>query len=426
MSTNKKYITGTWSGDKLISKYVDMLTNRLKEIKASDWKKGWMGVDRKKFEGKDIYLGFPQNLRGGHYNGSNLFFLFLDASRNNYHTPIYLTEKQAKDLGVWITDIRNPMPISFYDTRYYKKETAEERNYRMKSGKEKAKSIDWKTWKDLPKEERDKYSSYPILRAFFVYNIDQTDMEKVKPELYNKQMSKFYIPQEFKDSEGMYVNKALDHMIENQDWACRFKTDKYTKYPCYNVGRDVITIPEKAQYKIGKTPDENYVQGQVYYATIIHEMFHSLGIESRLNRKTLADYSIDDKAHAKEELSAEMSSAVFCYMLGFDAKIDDRHVAYFSSWLQGLDNDPKYLRSILSDVKKGVDQIIEVYNKECLAVGMKPLMEVKDEKEKTKEQSEDKTLKKSETKGKKTTQDIPKEMVERKLTPSKVKGLSLS
>ena len=66
MSNEKKSITGSKSGDKALERYVDMLTARLKEIKASDWKKGWIGMNRK--------FGWPQNMRGGHYNGTNVFF----------------------------------------------------------------------------------------------------------------------------------------------------------------------------------------------------------------------------------------------------------------------------------------------------------------------------------------------------------------
>lgn len=408
MSNEKKSITGSKSGDKALERYVDMLTARLKEIKASDWKKGWIGMNRK--------FGWPQNMRGGHYNGTNVFFLQLDASSNNYRTPVYLTYNQAKKNGLWINNARDYMPVTFYDTRYYMK-----REYRQTE--EDNKSIEYKDWNSLPKSEKDKYDSYTVMRAFLVYNLDQSNAETEKPELYQKYLDKFFERQTFTDKEGLYENPVLDRMIANQDWLCRFKEDQYTQYPCYMPGKDIIVMPKKEQYKTGNTPEELLVQGQIYYATLIHEMVHSLGTPDRLNRDTLIYYS-DHENRAKEELTAELGSAIVCNMLGFDSKIDDRHVAYFDSWLHALENDPKYLKSVLSNVKKSITPIIEKYDKISAELGLQPILG-ESNKVSVKETNE-KNLSSKEQKGKKASLDIPDNMVERKTSRSRKRSTSLS
>ena len=52
----------------------------------------------------------------------------------------------------------------------------------------------------------------------------------------------------------------------------------------YNKSKDVIIVPRKDQFNISDTPEESYKDGEEYYSSLIHEMAHSTGHESRLNR----------------------------------------------------------------------------------------------------------------------------------------------
>ena len=111
-------------------------------------------------------------------------------------------------------------------------------------------------------------------------------------------------------------------------------------------------------------------------------------------------------------------------MLGFDSKIDDRHVAYFDSWLHALENDPKYLKSVLSNVKKSITPIIEKYDKISAELGLQPILG-ESNKVSVKETNE-KNLSSKEQKGKKASLDIPDNMVERKTSRSRKRSTSLS
>ena len=56
------------------------------------------------------------------------------------------------------------------------------------------------------------------------------------------------------------------------------------------------------------------VDGESFYGTVLHEMTHSTGSESRLNRLKAAKFG--DKDYGREELVAELGSALVCQQNG--------------------------------------------------------------------------------------------------------------
>ena len=72
--------------------------------------------------------------------------------------------------------------------------------------------------------------------------------------------------------------------------------------------------------------------GEEYYSSLIHEMAHSTGHESRLNRLS-PDGKFGGDEYAKEELVAELTAAMVGSALGFDSRIRDNNTAYLKSCL---------------------------------------------------------------------------------------------
>ena len=66
-----------------IEKFAEMMIARMKEMKESHWKKGWI-------DGYGSY-GLPQNVVSGTLNGGNSFFLQLDTAMHGYKMPLYMT-----------------------------------------------------------------------------------------------------------------------------------------------------------------------------------------------------------------------------------------------------------------------------------------------------------------------------------------------
>lgn len=94
----------------------------------------------------------------------------------------------------------------------------------------------------------------------------------------------FTSPADTMDDKGMYCNDAIDKMLDTQSWVCPIRHNKPSDRAFYSPASDYIVVPMKKQFKRHRKQSEVYADGQEFYSTLIHEMVHSTGIESRLNR----------------------------------------------------------------------------------------------------------------------------------------------
>ncbi len=332
--------------------FADMIIARMEAIEASSWKKGWTDGE--------AMIGLPQNVTGRVYTGSNAFLCQLDTTLKNYKVPVYLTIKQIKDLGAFPKKGEKSIPIFKWGLSIYNRETG--------------KKATLKEYDSLPKEERDeKYKVIPYLKIFNEWNIDQTNLEEVNKEKYDALLSKFEV-KEIKDDNGMYSNAAIDQMLTSQSWVCPIEYTQQNPSALYNKSRDVIIVPRKDQFNISDTPEEIYKDGEEYYSSLIHEMAHSTGHESRLNRLN-PDGKFGGEEYAKEELVAELTAAMVGSALGFDSRIRDNNTAYLKSWMSALKKEPKFLLSVMSDVNKASAMVIEHIDEERVKLGEKALLD---------------------------------------------------
>lgn len=341
------------SSDKAVEAFAAMIISRLEEVKASEWKKGWIGGNG--------YQGMPQNMNGRTYSGTNSLFLFMHTAMNNYAAPIYLTFLQKEKEGLRLNKGAKAMPVVYWDW-----------NIKDAEGKK----VSLTDYRSMSKEEREHCEARPFLRSFRVYNIDQTNMKEVNKEKYDKLVAQFQ-PPKVADTQGMYKNAALDRMFEHQEWLCKIHCDKPSAGAFFNPTHDFIVIPQKEQFKIGKTESDIYKDGMEYYSTALHEMTHSTGTAERLNRNMEGRYG--DPKYAKEELVAELSAAMVGNTMGFDKRITDNSAAYIDGWLHTLREEPRFIMSVMADVNKASNLILEKIDEQKLALGEKPILNNKQE-----------------------------------------------
>jgi antirestriction protein ArdC len=97
---------------------------------------------------------------------------------------------------------------------------------------------------------------------------------------------------------------------------------------------------------------------EAYYATVFHELVHSVGHRSRLNRPTLTDLCLfGDPTYAKEELVAEFGAAYLCGVCGIANTTLATSAAYLQSWMQVLRHDPTMLVQAAAQAQKAADYI---------------------------------------------------------------------
>ena len=334
-----------------LQKFAEMMYNIITKAKSKNWKQGWLGV-------KGTILGLPQNITGRTYSGGNSFFLMADTSEKGYNTPVYMTFKQAKDRNLHVNAGEKSVPIF---------------KWGLSIKDEKGKTVSEEDYNAMSKEERDKFSVRPYPKVYHVFNIDQTNLSEVNKKKYDAIVARFKAPEgEVKDSKGMYINDALDRMFKEKAWHCDIRYNKPSSRAFYVPSQDFIVLPMKEQFNIGKTAEEVYRDGMEYYSTALHEMAHSTGHESRLNRQFGAKRT-DGYAH--EELIAEMTAALVGSTMGFDKKILENNANYLKGWLENLKRNPESITTIMSDVGKASDMIIEKIDEQRIALGQTPLKE---------------------------------------------------
>ena len=334
-----------------LQKFAEMMRNIIIKAKSKNWKQGWLGV-------KGTILGLPQNISGRTYSGGNSFFLMADTSEKGYNTPVYMTFKQAKDRNLHVNAGEKSVPIF---------------KWGLSIKDEKGKTVSEEDYNAMSKEERDKFSVRPYPKVYHVFNIDQTNLSEVNKKKYDAIVARFKAPdEEVKDSKGMYINDALDRMFKEKAWHCDIRYNKPSSRAFYVPSQDFIVLPMKEQFNIGKTAEEVYRDGMEYYSTALHEMAHSTGHESRLNRQFGAKRT---EGYAHEELIAEMTAALVGSTMGFDKKILENNANYLKGWLENLKRNPESITTIMSDVGKASDMIIEKIDEQRVALGQTPLKE---------------------------------------------------
>lgn len=320
----------------VVEKFADMIIERMKMMKASEWTKGWIGT---------TFGDMPINLRGSNYNGTNSFLLLLLSSMNDWKYPIFATFHQVKELGGNINKGAESFPVLYWKLLYRKADGT--------------KVEDIST---LSKEERKDVTYYPMLKSYNVFNISQTNLEESSPKVIERLKKKFNIGEPPKDTLGMYENAEMDAMLSEQKWLCPIYYDKLSDDAFYRPSTDEIHVPMKRQFYNDKDEETKYLGGMRFYDVTLHEMAHSTGHDSRLARGK--NNAFASKEYAKEEIVAELTAAIVGQVLGFDAKILDNNACYLDSWMSALHKEPKFIVSVLADVNKAVQMILEVVSKD--------------------------------------------------------------
>lgn len=336
--------------DAALQRFAEMLIKRMEEMQK-DWHKGWIG-------GGSMF-GLPQNISGRTYEGSNAFLLFLHTAENGYKAPVYMTYGQLYKEGAHVLKGEKAVPVFKWGF-----------SIKDKDGKK----VTEEEFDNMTDDEKKECKRRPFLKIYPEFNIDQTNMSEVNKEKYDAVVSQFRKTDVPTITDGMYVNKAIDRMMEKQEWVCKIQYDKEEKGAYYSPAKDIVVLPTKAQFRIHPDdPEECFKDGQEYYGTALHEMAHSTGHPSRLDRLKPAAFGSPE--YAKEELVAELTSAMVGNTLGFDRRISDNNVAYLQNWTSALRKEPKFIITVMADVNKASRIIIENIDKQRIALGEKPLVQ---------------------------------------------------
>ena len=253
-----------------------------------------------------ITSGPPRNLLTGHwYAGIN--YMLLNALP--YKLPYYLTFRQVKSVAG-----------------------------KVKAG-EKAHMLVFRRQITEPdKNDATKTVIRFVLRHFWVFNISQC--ENIPPHLIGK------------------AQLLLKHKDPIQE--CEFVVEGYKTCPTirysgdeayYHSVLDVVNMPFM----------EKFVSQEKFYSALFHELVHSTGHASRLNRKEVVEANeFGSDEYSVEELVAEMGACYISSFCGIVSETIDNSAAYINGWLNSLKNDKKFIVQASSRAQKAVDYILNI------------------------------------------------------------------
>ena len=328
---------GQSAEDRALDRFADLMIEKIKSLQ-SDWQKPWFT------EGS---LKWPKNLNGREYNGMNAVMLMLLCEKNDYRLPVFCTFNRVTGLNYSVGKDGSRKPL--VDDNGEKLPTVTV-NKGEKSfpifltsftvvNRETKEKIKYEDYKNLSEEEKKAYNVYPKLNVYNVFNVAQTNLEQARPELYAKLEEQNRLKRPASLDGEKFSFPAMDEIIKHSLWLCPIKpTHQDQAY--YSISKDEIVLPEKSQFMSGEA---------------FHEMTHSTGSEGRLDRLKPTSFGSND--YAREELVAELGSALVASRYGIVKNVKDESAAYLKAWLDSLKESPEFIKTTLQDVRRATSMI---------------------------------------------------------------------
>lgn len=193
-------------------------------------------------------------------------------------------------------------------------------------------------YKQIPVKEQDSQTGeinerqIPLLRYFNVFHIDQCEGISIpapQPEPAHTNPEAESIISDYLQRSGV----ELIHQVSDEAY--------------YSPSRDRVVLPMVDQFN--STAE--------YYSTAFHEIAHSTGHQSRLNRLR-ATAHFGSESYGKEELVAEITAAALMQHAGLETKGTFRNsTAYIQNWLTALRNDKRLIVTASGAAAKAFDYI---------------------------------------------------------------------
>lgn len=248
----------------------------------------------------------PKNLLSGKpYRGINVFLLHC----LGYQSPYFVTYNQAKQRGGQVRKGEKGCPVVFWKTDWHPSK-------RVEGAPESANP-----------------ATIPLLRYYTVFNVAQCD------GIRTRTVATVDRPHEpLAAAERVLAEMPNRPMVETG-----------SRQACYVPSLDVVRMPRP----------ESFEASTAYYATLFHELVHSTGHSTRLDRKLntlLAPFGSAD--YSREELVAEMGAAFLCGESGILDTCVEQSAAYIQGWLRKLRDDRRLVVVAAAQAQKAADYIL--------------------------------------------------------------------
>jgi len=260
---------------KIREKFKEALVELQNEmLNDSEWIKDW-----------NIYFkNFESNYQ---YNGINVLLIARNMLDRNHKQPYFMTFQQAKKASYKIKKGAKSYPIFFFNIKE----------------------------KEIKNEEEIETIKIPILRQYFLFNIE--DIEGI----------------EIENEDSIAVKGEAELIIK--------KAKEYIPIlygnPAYYPKKHQITMPNIS----------NFDNVDSYLAALFHELIHSTTIY--FNREKFS--------YAEEEIIAELGAVFLCKHFKIDYPMS-RHSAYIKSWANEVENKSFYF--IIKNAFQATEKLLDI------------------------------------------------------------------
>lgn len=244
----------------------------------------------------------PLRHNGIPYQGMNILLLWGEALEKGYAAPIWVTFKQAQELGGHVRKGEKGSLV-VYANKLTRTETDDK-------GEEVERQI-------------------PFMKGYSVFNVEQ--IEGLPAHYYGKPENLLPLAERLDHAERFIANTG----ITVQHGGNR---------AYYAPGKDLVQMP----------PFEAFKDRESYYSTILHEMIHATSHKTRLDRSFNAK-RFGDNGYAREELVAELGAAFLSADLGITPEVREDHAAYLAHWLKALKEDSRAIFSAAAHAQRAAD-----------------------------------------------------------------------
>ena len=324
----------------------EVITNRFIEALekgTNPWTKPWTNADSND--------QFPVNISSGKmYQGINTLMLWMESNMKGYQSSKWGTFKQ------WHTFLKmdakekdhlkgeKGTPVVYWGVLYFDmqgKKLIPNKPYSISQ-------LD-----AMVKQKRAKKVMYE--KYSFAFNLDQIS-DKYKDRLPVAIQPKPAV----KDEDLWHLNEGDDYthaeLNKCRDTVSAWIGDQSIRFyqggnrACYNPSFDAITMPTKEQFDFASE----------YYHTFFHEIAHSTGHESRIDRFENGGSKFGDDKYALEELVAELTAAFLSNSHGIYNQTAINSEAYFKGWAEKLKADKKMIFKASKQAQKAFELITNV------------------------------------------------------------------
>lgn len=253
----------------------------------------------------------PLRANGIPYRGINVLMLWAAATERGYAAPLWLTYKQAQELGGQVRKGEKGNLVVYANTI-------------TKTEQDEA------TGEDLERQ-------IPFMKGYTVFNAEQVD--GLPAHFYAVQAPALDPVQRIEKAEAFFAATGAE-IREGGDRAY------------YTAAGDYVQMPPFVAFR----------EPEGFYATLAHELCHWTKAPKRLDRD-FGRKRWGDEGYAMEELVAELGAAFVCADLQLTPQPREEHAAYIASWLKALKDDRRAIFAAAAHAQRAADYLASLQPK---------------------------------------------------------------